>query len=207
MRRASRTGVKNLVGTDPQFQVNTRDEIFWCIDFFDRRISLAVGGAHHLAARRAASRGQNRDRTGPVVATGCGLAGQRGNLRSATEFTHDQHQGGVEQSTLIEVFNQSRDHGVQVLAFGFEGFENIGMVIPAAAVECDERDSGFPPVAARVTPCCPNVVQPYASRICPGSRCISNANKRARAGDVISDDGLLIVFVGTPATGSPAARS
>ena len=61
--------------------------------------------------------------------------------RSAAEFTHHDHQRGVEHAPLVEVLDQRGDHGLERLPLGLELGEDVGVVVPAAIIDGDKGNA------------------------------------------------------------------
>src|SRR5208282_816193 len=112
---SARAVVQDLVRLDPEFEIDTGDEVLGSVDPFDGSITLAVGRAHHLATGSAAACYQDGDRAGPVVAARRRCAGKCGDFRCSAKFTHHQNERCVKQTTLVEIFDEGGDHTIHLL--------------------------------------------------------------------------------------------
>ncbi len=124
---------------DAHLRVERGGEIFGPINVFRCVIAFGVGGADDLAAGNARASHENGHGAGPVIAAGIFVY-----FRGASEFAEADDHGFVHEAAGVKVGDEGGKALVELLAgFAFEGFEDFGVVIPAAAVNGDETDADF----------------------------------------------------------------
>ena len=134
--------VEDLAGVDAELGVDGRGEILGREDSLHRRRSLAVGRADDLAAGRAAAGEHHRHGVGPVVAARR-FGPAACDLGRAAEFARATTSVVSSKPALVEVLDQGGDGEFERRQLLRQSSKMLGVVVPAAVVERDERHAGL----------------------------------------------------------------
>ncbi len=102
--------VKNRVGIDSEFQIDTGYEVFRCVNVLDGRIALFVSRTYDLTAWRSAPCYQDRHCARPMIASYRFAISKLRDFWCATELAHNHDERRIEQAPIVEVAYECSSH-------------------------------------------------------------------------------------------------
>ena len=105
---------------------------------------VGIRGADDGSAPQAAAGHHAAENASPVIAPAAIV-----DAGGATEFTQDHHKGFAEFSVRFEVGKEGGEGGIHGGSVAAHRFENVAVVVEAAAIDLDETDSFFDEAAGQ----------------------------------------------------------